>query len=120
MSEDAKVTVGADASAVERAALAAKGAWKDFGNTIQGEVVGAARLLAKELGDVALSSGRISFASQHAEVQKFESSTARLAVSMGRDLDGLRSQFERTGQAIGKRPQEVAAWADSVGRLTYS
>jgi hypothetical protein len=120
MGADATVTIGADASQVERAALAAKGAWSDFGHTIQGEVVGAARLLGKELGDLALASGRVSFSSQQHQVREFEASTARMAVSMGRDLEGLRGQLERTGHAIGRRPGEVAAWASEVGKLSYS
>jgi hypothetical protein len=80
----------------------------------------AARSVVSSFADVATAQGKISFASQHAQVREFEGATARLAVSTGRDLETVRAGFEKTGVSIGKRPGEVAAWANEVGKLTYN
>ncbi len=43
-----------------------------------------------------------------------------MATATRSDLEGVRTQFEATGVAIGKRPGEVAAWSNEVGKLTYN
>jgi len=116
---DAEITVGADASQVERAAAAAKAAWKDAGESIKEAFGSATRTIVTGLGEVALAQGKVNFAAQHAQVREFEASSARLAVAMGRDLTSVRNELEQTGVAIGKRPQEVAAWATELNKLTY-
>lgn len=117
---DAEVTVGADASAVARAAAVAKTAWVDAGNAIKSAIGAAAQSVVTDLGNVALSQGKVNFASQHQQVREFESASAHMAVAMGRDLSSVRSSLESTGAAIGKRPLEVAKWASEVGKLTYN
>lgn len=117
---DAKIVVGADASAVKTAAQMAINAWKGVSNSISEGFTTAARSIASDLSQVALSAGHVSFASQHQQVREFEGATARFAVAAGRDLESVRSQIESTGLAISKRPGEVAAWENAVGRLTYS
>jgi hypothetical protein len=117
---DAEVVIGADASAVERAAAVGKAAWKDFGTSLQSSIGTAAQSVITDLGQVALAAGKISFSSQHQQVRELESSTAHLATSMRRSLEGVRSEYESTGISIGKRPAEVAAWASEVGKLTYN
>jgi hypothetical protein len=115
---DAEITVGADASAVERAAAVAKAAWRDVGQSLTSSIGSAARAVIGDLANVATATGKISFSSQHAQVREFEASTAHLAVATGRDLESVRSEYEATGKAIGKRPAEIAAWATEVGKLT--
>lgn len=116
---DAELTVGADASAVERAAAAGKAAWKDFGESIKESIGSATRTVVSGLSEVALAQGKVNFSAQHAQVREFEASTARMAVAARRDLEGVRAEIEQTGVAIGKRPQEVTAWSGEVERLTY-
>ena len=96
---DAEITVGADASGVERAAAAAKAAWKDASDSLQSSIGGAARVTVGALGEVALAQGRVNFSAQHAQVREFEGSSARLAVAMRRDLESVRSELEQTGVA---------------------
>lgn len=117
---DAEITVGADASAVERAASSAKAAWRDVGQSLTSALGGAAQGIATSLAEVAAAQGKINFSSQHQQVREFESATARLATASGRDLEAVRSSAEATGRAIGKRPAEVTAWTSSVGQLAYS
>lgn len=118
--KDAELTVGADASAAERAAGAVKAAWKGAAGELTDAFASAARSVTTDLAGVALAQGKVNFSAQHQQVRDFEAATARLAVAMGRDLEGVRSSIEATGQAIGKRPQEVTAWAAEVGKLTYN
>lgn len=118
--KDAEISIGADASAIERVAGAAKAAWRDAGASITSSFGYASRSAISSLSDIALAQGKVNLSSQHAQVREFEASTARMAVSTGRSLEGVRSSFEATGVAIGKRPQEVANWTQEVGRLTYS
>ncbi len=118
--KDAKVTIGADASAVERACAVAKTALKDLGTSATAAIGQAAQVVATDLANVALAQGKVSFSSQLQQVREFEASTARLAVAVGRDLEAVRKQHEATGHELGKRPQEVAAWSAEVGKLTYS
>lgn len=120
MGADAKVTVDADASAVDRVFGEMKAGAKSAASEMVSSLGNAAKSVALSLGDIVTSAGKVNFASQHSQVQAFEASTARLAVSAGRDLEGVRSEFEATGKAIGKRPAEVAAWSNEVGRLTYN
>jgi hypothetical protein len=117
---DAKITIGADASAAERALSSLKQAGRDAAESLKSEIGGAARSVVTSLGEVALAQGRVNFSAQHAQVREFEGATARLAVSAGRDLESVRASIERTGLEIGKRPQDVVKWTDAVGRLTYS
>ncbi len=117
---DATITIGADASAVERAANVAKAAWQNAGSAITSAVGQAAKQMVSDLASVATAQGKVNFSAQHQSVREFEGATARLAVSMERDLGGVRSSIINTGAEIGKRPQEVAAWASEVGRLTYN
>lgn len=118
--KDAEISVGADASAAERAAAVVKSAWTQAGHSITSAFGEAARSVISDLSNVALAQGKVSFSAQHQSIRDFEASSARLAVSMGRDLESVRGSLERTGVAIGKKPGEVAAWASEVGRLTYS
>lgn len=117
---DAQITVGADASAVERAAAVAKLAWKDVGQSITSSIGGAAAAVTNDLARVATAQGQVNFSSQHQQVREFEAASARMAVSTGRDLESVRAQAEATGLAIGKRPAEVIQWSSEVGRLTYN
>jgi hypothetical protein len=117
---DAEITVGVDASAVERAMAVGTIAVREFAAALQSSIGGAAREVATSLANVALAAGKVNFAAQHQSVREFEASTAHLAVAMGRDLEGVRGSIESTGVAIGKRPQEVAQWTEAVGRLTYN
>jgi hypothetical protein len=120
MAKDAEITVGVDASAVERAMAVGKVAVREFANAFTSSIGSAATEVTTSLANVALAAGKVNFSSQHAQVREFEASTAHLAVAMGRDLDSVRGSIESTGLAIGKRPQEVAQWTESVGRLTYN
>lgn len=117
---DAQITVGADASAVERAAAVAKLAWKDVGQSITSSIGAAAAAVANDLTRVATAQGQVNFSSQHQQVREFEAATARMATATGRDLESVRAQAEATGIAIGKRPAEVNQWSSEVGRLTYN
>jgi len=118
--KDAEITIGADASAVERATAVAKAAFRDLGNAMKSSIGDAAQQVITDLGNVVLAQGKISFGSQQQQVREFEASTARLAASTRQNADTIRSAYEATGAAIGKRPQEVAAWTLEVGRLTYN
>lgn len=120
MAEDAQVKVGVDASAVERAAAAIKTSFLQVGDTLANSIGSAAKSVATSLADVALAAGRVNFGAQREQVKAFESSTAHMAVAMGRDLETVRAGFEQTGREIARRPGEVEAWTDQVGRLTYS
>lgn len=120
MKRDAEITVGADASAVERAAASAKAAWRDVGQSLTSALGSAAQGIATNLAEVAAAQGKVNFSSQHQQVRELESATARLATATGRDLESVRSAAEATGKAIGKRPGEVTAWTSSVGQLAYS
>jgi hypothetical protein len=115
---DAEITVGCDSDAVQRAASAAKAAWRDAGQAITSAIGSTARQVIGDLAGVATAMGKVSFSSQHQQVREFESVTAHLAVATGRDLESVRSEYEATGKAIGKRPAEIAAWATEVGKLT--
>ncbi len=117
---DAQITVGANADAATRAAAVCKAAWVEAGHAITSAMGSAAQQVISDLAGVATAQGKINFASQHSQVRDFEQATARLAVSMGRDLEGVRGNIEGVGVSIGKRPQEVAMWASEVGRLTYN
>jgi hypothetical protein len=117
---DAKVTVGADASAAERAAAVVKAAWKDAGAAITSSIGSAASSVINDLANVATAAGKVNFSSQREQVKEFEGSTARMATSADRDLEQFRSGLERTGKEIGKKPGEVAAWTSEVGKLTHS
>lgn len=117
---DAEITVGCDATAVERAAAVTKAAWRDVGQSLASSVGGAAQTVVHDLAQVALAAGKVSFSSQHAQVREFEAATARFAVSAHADLGRVRAEAEATGTAIGKRPAEVVAWATSVKDLTYN
>lgn len=117
---DAKIKVDGDASAFVRALGAAKAAGRDFFGGLKSGAASAARDVVSSLGSIVEAQGKISFAGQHRGVQEFEAATARLAVGSGRNLETVRTQFESVGKTIGKRPAEVAAWADSVGQLTYN
>jgi hypothetical protein len=117
---DAEIKVDADASGVERAMASAKSAVREFASAFTDSIGSAAREVTSSLANVALAAGKVNFASQHAQVREFEASSAHLAVAMGRDLETVRGSIESTGLAIGKRPQEVAQWTESVGRLTYN
>ncbi len=120
MSKDAEISIGADASAVKEAAGMVKTAWKDAGKNITEHMGEAARSVAMDAANIALSFGKINLAQQHSQVRDFENSTAHLAVATGQCLESVRAGFEETGKAIGKRPQEVAAWSTEVGKLTYN
>ena len=117
---DAKVTVTADASAVERAMNSALASIKNLSKGAAEAVGYGLTSVTSGLSEVALAQGKVSFSSQHQQVQAFEAATARMAVASGRDLDVVRSSFESVGVATGKRPQEVADWAAAVGKLTYN
>lgn len=117
---DVQITVGADASAVERAAAVATGSWKNAATAISSAMGDAARKTIGSLSEIVLAQGRVNFSSQQQDIRAFEQSSARLATSMGRDLDSVRSSILSTGVEIGKRPQEVAGWASEVGKLTYN
>lgn len=120
MKRDAEITVGADATAVQRAMAVSKAAVRDFSQSATSAFGEAARALVTGLADVALAQGKINLASQHAQVRDFEASTAHMGIAAGRDLEAVRAATERTGIEIGKRPGEVIAWSQEVGRLTYS
>lgn len=115
MSGDARVTIDGDASGLTRALALGANSVRDFGNSVT-----SALGPLKSLMDVPLQQGRINFAGQAAQVREFEASSARLATSMGRDLQQVRGALDATGISLGKRPQEVAAWASEVGKLTYN
>lgn len=117
---DAQITVGADADAATRAAALVKTAWRDAGQAITSSIGSAAQSVATDYANIALAQGKVSLSSQHAQVREFEAATARMAIASGRDLESVRSQAEATGVAIGKRPQEVIAWTNEVGKLTYN
>lgn len=115
---DAKITVGADASAAERAAAMVKNAWSGTAGEIISAFGNATRAVAGDLANVALAHGKVNFSSQHQQVREFEAATAHLAVATHSSLESMRSSYEATGLAIGKRPAEVAAWSKEVGDLT--
>lgn len=117
---DAKVTVGADVSAVQAAAEAVKKNFKSLGADIASSIGNAAKSVVTDLGNVVTAAGHVNFGAQAQSVRDFEASSARMAVAMGRDLEGLRGQIETIGTAIGRRPRDVAAWANSVAQLTYN
>lgn len=118
--KDAKITIGADASAMERVKAAAVAGWRDFSSSISEAFGRASTSIISDLGNIATAQGRVNFSAQHDQVRSFEGVTARLAVSSGRDFESMRSGIEGIGTALGKRPSEVAAWTASVGALTYS
>lgn len=113
---DAMVTVGADLSEVSRAARTVVEEWRGASNTIGSALSGVTRSLT----EVALAAGKVNFFAQHEQVKQFEAATAKMAIATGRSLESVRSEAEKIGQSIGKRPQEVVAWASEVGKLTYN
>src|ERR1043166_7557250 len=113
---DAKIVVGADTSEVERAARAVIDEWRGVGGSITSALTGVTHSLA----DVALASGRVNFSSQHEQVKQFEAATAHMAVAMGRDIESLRSEFISLGKEIAMRPEQMLAWSQAVGKVTYS
>lgn len=115
MAEDAIVSVGGDVSGLTRALGQAGNQLRDFSNSVS-----SALGPLKNLLDVPMQFGRVNFAGQMAQVREFEASSARMAVAMNSDLGDVRKSLESTGIALGKRPQEVAAWVAQVGRLTGS
>jgi hypothetical protein len=117
---DAQVTVGASADAATRVFATLKAAGQDLGNSLKSSIGDAARVVATDLANVALSAGKVSLSQQFQQVRDFESSTAHLAVASRRDLESVRAEYEQTGISIGKRPAEVAAWSSEVGKLTYN
>ncbi len=120
MANDAQIIVGADASAAERVAALVKQTWRDLGSSITSSIGDAAKNVVSDFASVATAQGKINFSSQFQQVREFEGASARLAVAMGRDLEGVRGSLEATGKSIGKRPAEVADWTSSVGQLTYN
>jgi hypothetical protein len=117
---DAEVTVGADATAVQRAMAVGKAAVQDFATSATSAIGGAASQVGTTLAGVALAHGKINFSSQSSQVREFEATTARFAVAANRDLESVRSSAESVGHEIGKRPGEVIEWSAEVGRLSYS
>jgi len=120
VADDAKIKVGVEgADEVERAANRVSKAWGDAAGKLKSAFADAAKATISDLGGVVTSAGKVNFSSLHEQVKAFEASTARLAVASKGNLEGVRAEFEHIGKSIGKRPQEVAAWSASVGRLTY-
>lgn len=117
---DAEVTVGADTSEVERAFAKASDAAHRAAGDLTASMGGAAKNVAESLASIVTEAGKINFASQHQGVREFEGATAKLAISMGKNLGEVRNTIEETGVSLGKRPQEVAAWISQVGKLSYS
>lgn len=115
---DAKITIGADATAVDKALAVSLAFIKNWGSEAKSAIGGAVTSIVSDLSNVVLAQGKISFTSQHQQVREFEAGSARMAVSVGRDLQSVRSEAETVGAALGKRPQEVIAWATEVGKLT--
>lgn len=97
---------------------------KDAGTRAASELVTsmaeAARGVIGSLTSIATSQASVNFSAQREQVKAFESSVAHFAVAAGQDLSKISADFEATGLAIGKRPQEVAAWSTAVGKLTYN
>lgn len=118
--KDAEITVGADASALERVTAVGKAAFRDLGNSIKSSIGDASQQVVTDLGNVVLAQGKISFAQQHQDVRAYEQATARLAVSTQQSSEQIRSSYDSMGVSMGKRPQEVAAWTLEVGRLSYN
>lgn len=116
---DASITIGADATAVQRATAVAKAAVGDLASSLTSALGGAVRGVVSDLGNLALAQGKVNFGQQQQQVREFEAATARMGVAAGRDLEQIRSGLERTGVAIGKRPGEVAQWATAVAHLTH-
>jgi hypothetical protein len=117
---DAQITVGADVSAVERAAATAKNSWRNAASEMTSAITNAARSTVGALAEVAVAQGKVNFSAQADQVRAFEASTARMSVAAGRDLETLRGSIEATGASIGRRPSEVVGWATEVGKLTYN
>lgn len=120
MADDAKISISADSAQVARVARASVSLFKDAASSIGGAFKDAAHSIVTDLGGIVTSAGKVNFSAQREQVKDFEASTARLAVSAGRDLEQTRQGFEKVGASIGRRPGEVAAWASEVGKLTYN
>lgn len=115
---DAKITIGADATAVDKALAVSLAYLKNFAGEARSAIGGAVSSIVSDLSNVALAQGKVSFSSQHAQVRDWEASSARMAISVGRDLQSLRGESEAVGISLGKRPGEVVAWSSEVGKLT--
>jgi hypothetical protein len=64
---DAEVKVGADTSALKRAAEAGKAAFVDAARAITSAFGDASRQVAASLGGIVTAQGKVNFAAQHAE-----------------------------------------------------
>lgn len=117
--KDAEVKVGADVSEVEQAAGKMREAFREASADLVGSIGGAAKSAITSLTSVATSAASINFHAQHEQVRAFEAETARMSVAFGKNLGDVRSGLMQTGMELGKRPQEIAAWVNSVGQLTY-
>jgi hypothetical protein len=115
---DAKITVGADSSGVDKALAVSLSFLKNFAGEAKSAISGAITSIASDLSNVALAQGKVNFSSQHTQVRDWEASSARMAISVGRDLQQLRGESEAVGLSLGKRPGEVVAWSSEVGKLT--
>lgn len=118
--EDAKITVGADASDVEKAFAKAKDAAHAAAAEMIGEMAKAAKGVVGSFAEIATAQGKVNFHAQHEQVREFEHATARLATAAGGDLQSMRNEIISTGKEIGMQPQKVAQWASEVGKLTYN
>ena len=95
-------------------------AWQDTGSAIMTSIGTASRQIIGDLSSVVTAHGKVNFSAQASSVRDFEGASARMAVSMGRDLEQVRKSLEATGAAIGRRPAEVTAWTSEVAALTYN
>src|SRR6185369_13269432 len=95
--EDAKITVGADASEVEKAFAKSRDAVRGATAELASSVGSAAHSAVSSLMSVATAASQVNFHAQRDSVKEFEASTARFAVSAGKDLETVRKSFESTG-----------------------
>jgi hypothetical protein len=118
--KDAKVKVGADASEIERAMGAAMRSVNNAGKQFKQEFNEAARSIANDLASIALAGAKVNFSAQHQQVLEFEKLTAKMSVSTRKGLASVREEAMKTGLALGRQPNEVLKWTNSVQQLTYS
>jgi len=124
---DATVTVTMDGhEAIVRAAQAVGDAWRATGKSL---IEGGKKLgtelgnvyagLARDAASVATSASRINFQTGAASARDYGLTVARMAVSSGRDIEGLKAKYESLSKQTLMPEPVVAALGDSLRSLTY-
>src|SRR3990167_3236383 len=127
MAADAKVTVAVDGvESVEQAARRTMSAWERAGDGIKRGIGAAGQSVVASLGRigedairVATALNTISFAHAVSEARQYQEVTARLGVATGRSVGEIKVRLTELSKQTLRSEPAIAAWAKSLGRMTY-